>query len=179
MRPPASTNSLREYTAGSRFLAAKSTRRLCSLKNMGLVNTVRAPARAGHVRESPVEIGGTSPLNELKPHPQRPRRDFCFLQHVPFRAFAGATWLPEDSDPTDPRNGLRELFQTLGDELRAEAGEPRDIAARPRKVGDEPAPNRIGGNNEDNGEDPGRLLGGQGGARGSGHDDINVERNQF
>ena len=46
--------------------------------------------------------------------------------------------MPEDSDPTDPRNGLLEQFQTLGDELRAEAGQPRDIAARPRKAGDEP-----------------------------------------
>ena len=27
--------------------------------------------RLGHVREGPVEIGGTSGLNELKPHPQR------------------------------------------------------------------------------------------------------------
>jgi hypothetical protein len=84
---------------------------------MVLVSTVRAPARAGHFREGPVEIGGTSRLNELKPHPQRPCRDFCSLQHVPFRAFAEATWLPEDSDPTDPdpRNGLFELFQTLAD----------------------------------------------------------------
>ncbi len=47
-----------------------------------------------------------------KPHPQRPCRDFCSLQHVLFRAFGQATWLPEDSDPTDPQNGLLELFQT-------------------------------------------------------------------
>jgi hypothetical protein len=51
----------------------------------------------------------------LKPHPQRPCRDFCFLQHVLFRAFAEDTWLPEDSDPADPRNGLLEQFQTLAD----------------------------------------------------------------
>ena len=105
----------------------------------------------------------TSRLNELKPHPQRPRRDVCSLQHVLFRAFAEATWLPEDSDPTDPRNGLREQFQTLADELRGEVGQPRDIAARPRKAGDEPVRNRIGGRSEDNGDSPGRLLGGQGG----------------
>jgi hypothetical protein len=66
-------------------------------------------------REGPVEIVWPSRLNELKPHPQRLCRDFCFLQHVLFRAFAEATWLPEDSDPTDPRNGLLELFQTLAD----------------------------------------------------------------
>jgi hypothetical protein len=94
--------------------------------------------------------------------------------------FAEATWLPEDSDPTDPRNGLLELFQTLADKLRAEVGRPRNIAARPRKAGDEPVRNRIGSRSEDNGEGPGRLLGGQGGGCGSsGHDDINLERNQF
>src|SRR5713226_8522596 len=66
------------------------------------------------------------------------------------------------SDLADPRNGLREQFQTLADELRGEVGQPRDIAARPRKAGDEPAPNRIG-SSEDNGEGSGRLLGGEGG----------------
>jgi hypothetical protein len=72
-------------------------------------------ARPGHVREGPVEIGGTSRLNELKAQSQRLCRDVCFLQHVLFRAFAEATWLPEDRDPTDPRDGLLELFQTLAD----------------------------------------------------------------
>ncbi len=135
--------------------------------------------RPGHVREGPVEISGPSRLNELKPHPQRPPRDFYFLQHVLFRVFAGATWLPEDSDPTDPRNGLLEQFQTLADELRGDVGQPRDIAARPRKAGDEPARNRIGSRSEDNGEGPGRLLGGQSLGCASGQDDINLERNQF
>ncbi len=53
------------------------------------------------------------------------------------------------------------------------------MAARPRKAGDEPARNRIGSSSEDNGEGPGRLLGGQGLGCASGHDDINLERNQF
>src|SRR6185436_8685201 len=107
-------------------------------------------ARPGHVREGPVEIGGISRrLNELKPHPQPPCRDFSSRQHLLFRAFAVYTWQPEDSDLADPRNGLREQIQTLADELRAEAGRPRDIAARPRKAGDEPAPNRIGSRSED------------------------------
>src|SRR5262245_12269324 len=97
----------------------------------------------------------------------------------PFPWFVGGTWLPEDSDPTDPRNGLRELFQTLADELQAEAGHPRDIAARPRKAGDEAARNQIGSNSEDNGDSVGRLLGGQGMGLACGHDDINLERNQF
>src|SRR6185295_14449951 len=74
-----------------------------------------------------------------------------------------------------------EQIQTLADELRAEAGRPRDIAARPRKARDEPAPNRIGSRSEDNGEGSRRLLGGEGddGVSSFGHDDINLERNQF
>src|SRR5436309_11201077 len=42
-KAPASTNSLDVYTAGSRFLAARSTRRLRSLSNLLLGSTVRAP----------------------------------------------------------------------------------------------------------------------------------------
>jgi hypothetical protein len=99
----------------------------------------------------------------LQPHPQRPPRDFCFLQLVLSRAFAEATWLPEDSDPTDPRHGLRDQFQTLAAQLRGEEGQPRDIAARPRKTADEPARHRIASTNEDNGEGVGPLFGGQGG----------------
>src|ERR1700730_7493506 len=37
----------------------------------------------------------------------------------------------------------------------------------------------MGSTNEDDGDGPGRLLGGQSGRCGYGHDDINVERNQF
>ena len=42
-------------------------------------------------------------------------RDVRCLQHLLFRAFGDGTWMPEDSDPGDPRDGLRELFQTLAD----------------------------------------------------------------
>src|SRR5713101_5939239 len=88
--------------------------------------------------------------------------------------------MPKDGDPTDLRNGLLEQFQTLADELRVEIGRPRDIAARPRKAGDEPVRNRIGSRSEDNRDSPGRLLGGQGGGcASSGNDHINLERNQF
>ena len=119
--------------------------------------------RPGHVREGPVEVGGTSRLDELKPHSQRPRRDFCFLQDFLCRAFAEATWLPEDSDPTDPRNGLLEQFQALANQLWGEGGLARDIAARPRKAGDESVRNRIDSRREDNGDSRGRLPGGQSG----------------
>ena len=72
-------------------------------------------ARAGHVREGHGEFVRTSRLNELRLHPERPRRDVCCLQHVLCCAFAEGNWLPEDSDPIDPRNGLLEQFQTLAD----------------------------------------------------------------
>src|SRR5262245_7422979 len=133
----------------------------------------------GHFRESSVEIGGTSHLKELKPYRQRLCRDFCSLQHVRFRASAEYTWQPEESDPTDPRNGLREQFQTLADEVYGEVGNPRGIATRPRKAGDEPAPNRIGSKSEDDGDGRGRLFGGQDLSCVWGHDDMNLERNQF
>src|SRR4029453_6025270 len=93
--------------------------------------------------------------------------------------FVGGTWLPKDGDATDPWNSLREQFETLADELRGEVGHPRDIAARPPKAGDEPAPNRIGHKREDYGKGPGCLLGGQGGDYGRGHDDISLECNQL
>ena len=48
-----------------------------------------------------------------------------------------------------------------------------------RKASDEPTRNRIADTNEDNGEGPGRLLGGYGGGCVSDHDDINLECNQF
>ena len=73
-----------------------------------------------------------------------------------------------------------ELLQTLADELRSEVGQPGEIAARARKAGDEAVRNRIRGRAEDNGQGPRRVLGGQGdGCASTGHDDINLERDQF
>ncbi len=71
--------------------------------------------RPGHVGEGPVEIGGTSRLNNLRPHSQGSPRDFCCLQHVFCRAFAVGTWLPEDSDASHPGDDVFDLFQTLAD----------------------------------------------------------------
>src|SRR6266545_6002325 len=108
------------------------------------------------------------------PGPRRLRPSEC-----PLLGVAEGTWLPEDGDPIEPRNGLLEQFQTLADELRGEVGQPRDIATRPREAGDEPAPNRIA-SNKDNGDSRSRLLGHTGAECASfGHDDINLERNQF
>jgi len=86
--------------------------------------------RLRHFREGLVEIGGTSSLNELRSHSQRPRRNFCFLQHVLLRPFAEGTWLPQDSDPTDSWHGLCEQFQPLADQIRADDGQPGDITGR-------------------------------------------------
>jgi hypothetical protein len=55
----------------------------------------------------------------------------------------------------------------------------RDIAARKRKAGDEPGRHRIEHRSEDNGNGPGRVLGGESGGCAGGHDDINLERNQL
>jgi hypothetical protein len=63
--------------------------------------STRAPR--GHVREGPVEVFWTSRLDDLKPQTQRPCRAVCFRQHVLFHAFDVITWMPEGSDPTDPR----------------------------------------------------------------------------
>ena len=81
--------------------------------------------------------------------------------------------------PTHSWNGLLEQFQRLADELLLDEGQARDIAAGPRKAGDESVLNRTGSTSEDNGDGPGRVLGGQGMGGASGQDDINLERNQF
>src|SRR5215475_16003628 len=112
---------------------------MLSLEPVAWQHSQSTRARAAHVREGPGEFVRASRLNELKPHSQRPCGDVCARQHVFVRTFAEGTWQPEDSNPINPWNGLLEQFQTLADELRAEAGQPRDIAARPREVGDEPA----------------------------------------
>jgi hypothetical protein len=46
--------------------------------------------------------------------------------------------MPEDSNPTNPGNGLPEQFQALANQLRGEDGHPREIAAWMLKAGDEP-----------------------------------------
>src|SRR5262249_17384494 len=59
-------------------------------------------------------------------------------------------------------------------------GQPRGIATRPRKAGDEPARHRIANRNEDSGEGRGRSLGGQGSECASGsHENIDLHRNQL
>src|SRR5262249_9804116 len=84
MRPPASTNSLDVYTAGNRFLAARSTRRLCSLSNLALGSTVRPPARAGHVREGPVESSADLAHQRIEAAPLAPAPRLLLRSACPY-----------------------------------------------------------------------------------------------
>lgn len=102
----------------------------------------------------------TPRLNELKPYAHDPCRNFCFpcfCQSVLFDAF---TWIVKDSDATDPRKRLLELFQSLADQVEADAGHSRDVSARAREAGDEPALDRISHSYKDDGDGPSCLLGG-------------------
>ena len=92
------------------------------VKHRGCPHRKRIRMGVGHIREGPVEVLRTSGLNNLKPHPQCPRRDFCFLQ--PGLHGACGVWLEEKGDQTDPRHSLLEQFQALADEFRSESGQP-------------------------------------------------------
>ena len=87
--------------------------------------------------------------------------------------------MPEDGDPIDPRYDLLEQFQTLACDLWGEKRQARGIAARSRQAGDEPAPHRVGGPRENDGDGPGRLPRGQRGRCAGDHDDVDLERNQL
>src|SRR5262249_43274371 len=116
--------------------------------------------------------------DDLQPHPERPRRNVCFLQDVLSCALRKGIWLQEKRDSTDTRNGLFEQFQTLADQFREKHGRSRDITAWPRQAADETARHRIANSIEDNGEASGSLLGGQGSGCAAGrHKDIDLERN--
>src|SRR5262249_27700572 len=69
-------------------------------------------------------------------------------------------------------------LHTVADELRSEEGQPRDIAARPRKTADEPTLDGIRPRREDDGNGAGHSLGGQCVGSTCRHDDGNVERNE-
>src|SRR5262245_29618305 len=84
--------------------------------------------------------------------------------------------MPESSNPIDLRNRLLEQFQVFANEIGAgKARQPREIAARPRKAGDEPARDRIDRTSKNNRYGRGSLLGSQSSARICGHNDIDLE----
>jgi len=130
--------------------------------------------------EKALSISSGPRASRIAVAPQRPCRDFCAFQPVPFRELPDFTWLPEDSDPTDPRNACLSRSRHLPINSPTRLDNPVNIAARPRKAVDDPCRNRVANSDEDNREGPGRLLGGEGPECASaGHDDINLERNQF
>ena len=151
-----------------------------TVEHGGCQHSQSARARSGHVREGPVEVLRTSRLNHLQPHTECPRRDVCCVESVLLGTVGHGIWLQKQGDATHLRNGLLEQFQRLADDLLLDEGQTCDIAAGPRKAGDEPFRHRIANGSEDDGEGRRRLLGGQSGEGASGgHDDIDLERNQL
>src|SRR5262249_13575952 len=115
----------------------------------------------------------------FEPYPHRLCRDFCGLQHVFLCALAIITRMPKERDPTDSGHCLHEQLQTLTDELWGEERQSRDVATRPRQSGDKATRNRIYCPREDDGDNPGRSLGGQRGGRVRNDDDVDVKRHQI
>src|SRR5262249_36377774 len=62
----------------------------------------------------------------------------------------------------DSRDCVLEQLPPLPDEVRADAGDPREIPPGSRETGDEPQPDRIREHHEDNGNRAGRALGDKG-----------------
>jgi hypothetical protein len=56
---------------------------------------------------------------------------------------------------------------------------PREIPARPREAGDEPARDGVSGCDHDDGDRAGRVLGGQGPWRRSGDDHVNLQTSEL
>src|SRR6516164_4245866 len=66
------------------------------------------------------------------------------LLHVPdCRSGLRKTWVNQQGDHLGPGEQVAEQLEPLGDELLVENGEPREIAAWPRKTGDQPSRNRV------------------------------------
>src|SRR5262245_44609026 len=132
----------------------------------------------GHRRECAVELVGTSSLQQLKLHSQRPGRDLQFPYEERLDRIGRVR---KDRHSVYLGDGLLEQLQPFASYFRADAvGQPCDVPARARQARDEPEPNRIGttGNHDD-----GDRLGGVLGCRHSlcplGHDDVHFEPDQL
>src|SRR5499426_197747 len=111
----------------------------------------------GHRRECAVELGGTSGLQELKLHSQRPSRDGHFSDR---ERVVRIGRVREDGHTADLGDGLLEQLQLFGDDFQAgAAGHPCDVPARAREARDEPGTNRIANGNHDDRDRPGGVLG--------------------
>src|SRR6266542_4539326 len=113
MRPPASTCSLQPYAAGRRLLCCEVCE-LCSVEDEHRICHYEECSHAlfGHRRECAVELVGTSDLQELKLHSQRPGRDV----HVSY--CERLDWIGrvrEDRHTADLGDGLLEQLQLFAD----------------------------------------------------------------
>ena len=124
-------------------------------------------------------MGSRSHPHELKLHSQSPCRGLCLLQHVLRRALAESAGMPEGSDARDRGNRFLEQLQTLGNQLRAEEGQPCDVSTLARKARHEPVSDRIAHSLRDNGDHGGRLLGGAGRGRIRRDDEVDLETGQL
>ena len=89
--------------------------------------------RSGDRGKSRVKIAAASHLPNLKLHAQRSRGSLRFPQ-----VGARLAGIAEDRDPRDGWGGLPDKLQALAGHLGLH-GHARDVAARPREVGNEPA----------------------------------------
>jgi hypothetical protein len=87
--------------------------------------------------------------------------------------------MPQGRHTGESRNDLSQQLWTLGDQLWAKKGRPRNIAARSCKAGDQLVGDRIGHGYRDNGDCVGRLLGGARRCRTKRDNDIGFAPNQF
>jgi len=136
-------------------------------------------AVSGHRGESAIELVGTPYLYELKLHSQSPCRDLGSLHHFSRRTRAKSAGMQEGSDARNLGERFLEQLQTLGNQLGAEEGQPRDIPTRPRDAGDQAVSDRIAHNRRHNGDTGGRLLCGTGHGRTHHDDEVDLETGQL
>src|SRR5687767_12154776 len=87
--------------------------------------------------------------------------------------------VPEGTNPNSVGHGLLEDLKTFRVQLQArQVCPPRDVAARPRKTSDEPAPDRIGDESNNDRYRRGGSLGRQGRWGGRGEHEVYPESDE-
>src|SRR5262249_24893979 len=132
----------------------------------------------GHRRECAVELVGTSSLQQLKLHLQRPGRDLQFLYEERLDRIGRVR---KDRHTVDLGDGLLEQLQPFASYFRADGvGQPCDVPARACQARDESEPNSTGTTgNHDDGDRLGGILGCRYSLRPLGHDDVHFEPDQL
>src|SRR6516162_8435782 len=86
------------------------------------------------------------------------------LLHVPdCRSGLRKAWVNQQGDHLGPREQVAEQLEPLGDKLLVENGEPREVAAWPRKTGDQPSRNRVLADERNDRDRRGRFFRREGG----------------